>query len=425
MKFNNVFEFINWVESQKRFSKKEDLSKMNYLMHLFNHPEQKFKSIHITGTNGKGSTVAMLRAILRDKGLNVATFTSPYITVFNERIGYNNQNISDEDLLKYANQILAKYDLIVQDGYELPTFFEFITLLAFIYFADIPNLDIALIEVGMGGKLDCTNVITPVLSIITNVALDHMHILGNTQEEILIQKLGIVKPNIPLVYNLKDIKLINIVKDYAKNFNACTYNVNYDDLKIIKFNDDYSLFDYQEYLNIKLNLLGLHQIENACLVIEAFKIIKEQFNLTNDNLYNGLQKTFWQGRLEILSKNPYILVDGGHNIDGISRVCEFVKSLNYKYKRAVISISDDKEKEQMIKILDQTFDEIIFTKYTYSRSASLDELYQISNCQNKIKCSTVNESIDYVYNHHCPFTLFLGSLYLVSEVRNIINKKVF
>lgn len=422
MKFVNVTEFIKWVESQKRFSKKENLDKMNYLMSLFDHPERKFKSIHITGTNGKGSTVAMLRSILLDKGLNVATFTSPYITVFNERIGFNNQNISDNDLLKYANLILDKYDTILNDGYELPTFFEFITLLAFIYFANIKNLDIALIEVGMGGRLDCTNVITPILSIITNVAYDHMQILGNTLDEILVQKLGIVKNYIPFVCGIKDESLKNICKKHSLEKNADLTFVDHNIIQIQQCDTQKSIFTYKNYEKINLSLIGIHQIENACLVIEAFEIIKTKLNLTIDNLYNGLNNVFWQGRLETISKNPYILVDGGHNIDGVKRVCEFVKTLNYKTKRLVVSISDDKEKEQMIKLLDDTFNEIIFTKYTYSRSANLDELYSLSNCNHKIKCDTVKEALDYVLFNETDFTIFLGSLYLVSEVRNLIMK---
>lgn len=423
MKFTSASDFIRWVEVQKRFSKKESLEKMKYLMNLFDNPEKKFKSIHVTGTNGKGSTVAMLKSILRDKGLNVATFTSPYITVFNERIGFNNSNISDEDLIKYANIILDKYDIIEKDGYELPTFFEFITLLAFIYFANIENLDVALIEVGMGGRLDCTNVITPIISVLTNVALDHMQVLGDTLDKILIEKMGIAKENRKIVLGIKDESLRNVANNYAKKVNSSTKYSNISDLKIIKSDTISSLFDYKNYQNVELGLIGYHQIENAILVIEVFEEIKDYFDLSNDNLLNGLKNVKWQGRLETLSKNPYIIVDGGHNIDGLTRVCQFVKDLNYKFKRAVVSISHDKELLQMIKLLDETFDEIVFTKYTYARSANVDEIFEISNNCKKIKTNNVLEAVDYVYNNKADITIFIGSLYLVSEVRNIILNK--
>lgn len=423
MKFTSASDFIKWVEVQKRFSKKESLEKMKYLMNLFDNPEKKFKSIHITGTNGKGSTVAMLKSILRDKGLNVATFTSPYITVFNERIGFNNSNISDEDLIKYANIILEKYDIIEKDGYELPTFFEFITLLAFIYFANIKNLDVALIEVGMGGRLDCTNVITPIISVLTNVAFDHMQVLGDTLDKILIEKMGIAKEKRKIVLGIKDESLRNVANNYAKKINSSTKYSNINDLKIIKSDTISSLFDYKIYQNVELGLIGYHQIENAILVIEVFEEIKDYFDLNNDNLLNGLKNVKWQGRLETLSKNPYIIVDGGHNIDGLTRVCQFVKDLNYKFKRAVVSISHDKELLQMINLLDETFDEIVFTKYTYARSANVDEIFEISNNCKKIKTNNVIEAVDYVYNNNADITIFIGSLYLVSEVRNIILNK--
>lgn len=422
MKFTNAKSFIEWVEVQRRFTKKVSLEKMNYYLGLFNHPENKFKSIHITGTNGKGSTVAMLKAILRDKGLNVASFTSPYITCFNERIGYNDDYISDDDLVKFANEILDKYDLIENDGYELPTFFEFITILAFLYFSTIEKLDIVLVEVGMGGRLDSTNLITPILSIITNVSYDHMQVLGDTLEEILYNKLGIVKPNIPCVCGVKDYKLQKQVKDYCIKENSPIFFTNFDSIKIKSASTLGSCFSYKEYDDISLSLIGFHQIENASLVIESFNIIKEEFGLTKENLYNGLKKVFWQGRLEVISKKPYILVDGGHNLDGITRVCEFVKSLNYQKKRAVVSISHDKEIVDMVNLLDNAFDEIVFTKYTYARSADAKTLYDLSSNKNKVLIENINDALEYVFEYECDITIFIGSLYLASEIGKMIKK---
>lgn len=424
MKFTNAKSFIEWVEVQRRFTKKVSLEKMNYYLGLFNHPENKFKSIHITGTNGKGSTVAMLKAILRDKGLNVASFTSPYITCFNERIGYNDDYISDDDLVKFANEILDKYDLIENDGYELPTFFEFITILAFLYFSTIEKLDIVLVEVGMGGRLDSTNLITPILSIITNVSYDHMQVLGDTLEEILYNKLGIVKPNIPCVCGVKDYKLQKQVKDYCIKENSPIFFTNFDSIKIKSASTLGSCFSYKEYDDISLSLIGFHQIENASLVIESFNIIKEEFGLTKENLYNGLKKVFWQGRLEVISKKPYILVDGGHNLDGITRVCEFVKSLNYQKKRAVVSISHDKEIVDMVNLLDNAFDEIVFTKYTYARSADAKTLYDLSSNKNKVLIENINDALEYVFEYECDITIFIGSLYLASEIGKMIKKSL-
>ena len=193
--FTDVNEFIKWVEIRSRFSKKVSLDNMRYFASLFGNPQNKFNSIHVTGTNGKGSTVSYLKNIYLKQNLNVATFTSPYIICFNERITYNNKFISDEDLLKYGNLIISKFQEIEESNHELPSFFEFITLLAFLYFADLKDLDIAIIEVGIGGRLDATNIITPLCSVITNIGMDHMSQLGDSKESILNEKLGIVKEN--------------------------------------------------------------------------------------------------------------------------------------------------------------------------------------------------------------------------------------
>lgn len=422
LKFTSTKEFISWVEKQKRFSPKVSLDKMRYYCDLFDNPQTKFPSIHITGTNGKGSVVSYLRTIYQESGLNVGTFTSPYITIFNERISFNNNPINDQELLKIGNFILSKYPQIEKDGYEFPSFFEFITLICFIYFANLKDLDLAIIEVGMGGKLDSTNVINPILSIITNVTLEHENILGNTEEEILIQKLGIVKPNTPLVTAIKSENLLKVIKN-----NLTNEQINLiDDYEIINQNIKGSIFKSNN-IKYKISLLGEHQILNALTAIKSIELINnlniDKFKIDLKTLKKGLFKTKWPGRLEIVSKKPLILIDGGHNIDGIKNSCNYIKKLKYKKTRAVVSISADKNLEEMIKILDTTFDEIIFTKYTYARSAESDVLYRISNCQNKQKIENIDDSIKYVYDHKYPLTLFIGSLYLVSEIRPKLLKK--
>ena len=419
--FTNINSFIEFVESRKRFSKKVSLENMEYFVSLFDHPENKFKSIHVTGTNGKGSTVSYLKNIYLKNGYNVATFTSPYVIKFNERITYNNEYISDEDLLKYGNMILSKYDYIENSGYELPGFFEFITLLAFLYFADL-NIDIAIIEVGIGGRLDATNVITPIASVITSVGMDHTEQLGSTKELILNEKLGIVKKRIPLFTAVKEDALINQMREKCFSTLSDFIKVDYENLKIKKMDLDSSIFSYKGFNDLKIKLPGMHQIENSILAIEVINFLNKKSNLrvSCELLYEGLISTTWPGRLECVSKNPLIYIDGGHNIDCIKRVCEFVNNLNFKYKRVVISISDDKDKKSMIDLLDHTFNELIFTKYTYKRSASSSELFELSNSSNKIIIKDIDEVIDYCFNNQCEFTLFIGSLYLISEIRPLI-----
>ena len=391
--FVDAKSFIEWVQSQKRFSKKTNLDNMKYFCKLLCNPESSFKAIHVTGTNGKGSTVAMLTSVLMAKGYNVGTFTSPYIECFNERIAFNTKPIDDDDLLKMANRVIEIYPILEENNFPKPTFFEFITLCAFCYFKSLNNLDYAVIEVGMGGRLDSTNVITPIVSTITNVALDHMQILGNTKEAILKEKLGIVKDNIPVVCGLKEENLKMIATNVANIHNSQIVFPKYNEVKNVKCDLSKTCFTYQGQ-DYQLSLLGFHQVENALLVIETFNLLKDDLKLSIQDLHNGLKNTKWVGRLEKINDDPVIYIDGGHNIDGISRITEFVKSLNIPNVRAVISISHDKELLPMIKMVDKTFDEIIFTSYTYARSAKAEDLYNLSSSKNK-KCI---ENLDVAVN---------------------------
>lgn len=419
--FVDAKSFIEWVQSQKRFSKKTNLDNMKYFCKLLCNPESSFKAIHVTGTNGKGSTVAMLTSVLMAKGYNVGTFTSPYIECFNERIAFNTKAIDDDDLLKMANRVIEIYPILEENNFPKPTFFEFITLCAFCYFKSLNNLDYAVIEVGMGGRLDSTNVITPIVSIITNVALDHMQILGNTKEAILIEKLGIVKDNIPVVCGLKEENLKMIATNVANIHNSQIVFPKYNEVKNVKCDLSDTCFTYQGQ-DYKLSLLGFHQVENALLVIETFNLLKDDLKLSIQDLHNGLKNTKWVGRLEKINDDPVIYIDGGHNIDGISRITEFVKSLNIPNVRAVISISHDKELLPMIKMVDETFDEIIFTSYTYARSAKAEDLYNLSSSKNKKCIENLDVAVKYVLTNKKPITVFLGSLYLASEIRNKLKK---
>lgn len=419
--FVDAKSFIEWVQSQKRFSKKTNLDNMKYFCKLLCNPESSFKAIHVTGTNGKGSTVAMLTSVLMAKGYNVGTFTSPYIECFNERIAFNTKPIDDDDLLKMANRVIEIYPILEENNFPKPTFFEFITLCAFCYFKSLNNLDYAVIEVGMGGRLDSTNVITPIVSIITNVALDHMQILGNTKEAILIEKLGIVKDNIPVVCGLKEENLKMIATNVANIHNSQIVFPKYSEVKNVKCDLSKTCFTYQ-CQDYKLSLLGFHQVENALLVIETFNLLKDDLKLSIQDLHNGLKNTKWVGRLEKINDDPVIYIDGGHNIDGISRITEFVKSLNIPNVRAVISISHDKELLPMIKMVDETFDEIIFTSYTYARSAKAEDLYNLSSSKNKKCIENLDVAVKYVLTNKKPITIFLGSLYLASEIRNKLKK---
>lgn len=420
--FNDYSSCVAWIESQKRFNKKVSLDHMYYFCDLLGNPQNKFKSIHVTGTNGKGSVVSYLRSILNCSGLSVGTFTSPYITKFNERISLNGEMITDDEVLSLAKTVYDIYQSIDLDKYNYPTFFEFVTLMAFTYFSRC-NLDLAIIEVGIGGLLDSTNVITPLASIVSNVSYDHMNVLGDTLEEILKNKMGIIKPNSISVLGLKEKNLITIVLEKCHEINNQCYFPLLDEIEIINSDITGSTFNYGVYQNLRISLTGFHQIENAIVALKTIQALRNEFQISDDHIYQGLLETKWLGRLEVLSNEPLVIVDGAHNIDGIERVAQFVKTLDYQTKRCVFACSDDKEKEKMIKILEPYFDEFVVTAFTYKRHSDASILYELTHHQNKILMENIDEIIEYVFDKPFDLNIFIGSLYFVSEVRPKILKK--
>jgi len=416
--YKTVEECISFIENSKRASTKT-LEHMKLLCEIYGNPQENINYIHVAGTNGKGSTVSYLREIFYNAGLNVGTFTSPYIECFNERITYNKQFISDELIIKYTNEIVSKYDYLRENNIELPSFFALCTLICFMYFRDVEP-DVVILEVGIGGLLDSTNVITPVLSIISNVSFDHMSILGDTIEEIAKNKLGIVKPNVPLV--TIDNPLINdlIIETSNKN-NSKLILVNKNDIKNINIQIGSSTFDYKNYNNVNIKLSGYHQTENASLVIEAINLLKDKFPLNDNHIYQGLNNTFWPGRLEVIQKSPYILLDGAHNLDGITRLHEFIKTIKKDFDEIilVLAISSNKETQKMINEIEQDVEKIIFTSFTYKRSEDYNILYNYSNHQNKEKCENIDELIKRSKQNKEEKIawIFSGSLYFVSELR--------
>lgn len=422
--FTNIGEFTNWIESQKRFSPKLSLDKMRSLCHIIGNPHHQLKYIHIGGTNGKGSTVAFIKNILQKAGLNVGSFISPYVLQFNERISYNNRFISDEELLHYGNKLISYYPQIEQANLEKPTFFEFLTLLSFLYFADLPDLDIVIMEVGLGGLLDSTNVITPLVSAITNVSLDHTNVLGHSKEEIARNKLGIVKEGTP-VFTILDEEIKDIFIDVADSKKAPLYFVNPKDAKNIEINLEMVRFDYLNFKGVKLKLLGAHQIQNSILAIEIAQFLRNYYPISDENIKEGLFATLWPGRLEILSQKPLIIIDGAHNMAGINSLFEFIKIIkNDNYLKLIFAVSSDKDKIPMIDTIEELADEIIFTKFHYKRSDSANSLYNISHHKNKRIVEEVTDIIEEVLQDKNKIIVFCGSLYFISEVRAIIKEKL-
>ena len=253
-----------------------------------------------------------------------------------------------------------------------------------------------------------------------------MSILGNTLKEILNEKLGIVKPNKPVFINIKEKELKEHCILKANNLNSDLYFIDDYPLEIKKCDLTGSMFNYNNN-DIEIKMLGYHQIENACLAYRVakyyFEKIRSDFDYSNVLLCEGLKNTFWLGRLEVINQDPLIIVDGAHNEDGIIKVCKFINDLDIDLNdiRGIVAISDNKDKEKMVEILDNTFGEIIFTKFNYSRSSTSENLYSLSNSKNKFIMENLEDIKKYLYKHPKQLNIFIGSLYFVSEVKKFFN----
>lgn len=319
--FQTSEEVINWINRQLNQGIKPGLERMLWLMEKLDHPERTVRAIHIGGTNGKGSTVSFLRSILQTAGYEVGTYTSPYIESFWERISINGQPIPEADLIKAANAIKPLADELAQTELGYPSEFELLTAIAIYYFGKLHKVDITIIEVGLGGRKDATNIIHPFLSIITNIGYDHMNILGNTLTEIAKEKAGIIKNGAPVITAVTDPELLHIFEDTAKAKRTTVYQLGreftYKDLGTTETGEQFSVkTPYQTYTELSISMLGKHQIENATLAVMAAEYLKQFYALyiENEHLQTGLQTAFWPGRFEIRGQ---VILDGAHNREGI------------------------------------------------------------------------------------------------------------
>ena len=419
--FSTKEEAQNWIENIKRFGSRLDLTRITKALELLGNPHLEFKSIHVAGTNGKGSTSNYLKNILVEAGFKVGLYTSPYVVEFNERIKINHLNISDEALIDYTNILHdVSEKLLEEDEENIITFFEVLTVISFLYFRD-NQVDFAVIEVGLGGLLDATNVIIPEISVITNVSYDHMKQLGNTLESIALNKLGIVKENVPLVTSIEDLKLYPLIYEVVSNKHTRVKIINHS-LVTDKVVAETTTFKYQEE-SYELFMPGYHQIKNACLAIETIRLLRLNLNLNieESHIKNGLKNTKWPGRFEIFNHN--IVLDGAHNIGGIQALKNSVRTI-FKGKNilCLFSVMKDKQHQQMIEELDNFCDELYFTEFEYQRRANAEDLFFESTHYKKSYHHDFKKIFDKLrFNlKDNDILLVTGSLYFISEIRKIL-----
>ncbi|MCQ6278276.1 folylpolyglutamate synthase/dihydrofolate synthase family protein [Bacillus sp. EB600] len=428
--FATYEEVLDWIHARLKLGIKPGLKRMEWMMEKLANPERELKAVHIGGTNGKGSTVTFLRSILQAGGYTVGTFTSPYIEQFNERISVNGKPISDAELLQLANVIRPLADEL--DGTELggPTEFEVITAMAFYYFAKMHPVDIVIFEVGLGGRFDSTNIIQPMLSIITNIGLDHVNILGHTYEEIAFEKAGIIKQSTPVFTAVKRPDALGVIEKQAKKMEAPLFKINKDFTvenhtslpKGERFSLKLSSGTLEE---IEISMIGEHQTENAALAVMAALYLNEHhlYKLDEGEIKTGLTSAYWPGRFEVVSENPLVVLDGAHNDEGITAL---VHELNQRYHDREIHIifcaMKDKKLDKMIGKLDEVADKITFVSFEFPRAASAETLFNISKAANKFANEDWQSVIRKEINNLSADSILVitGSLYFISEVKSVL-----
>ncbi len=349
---------------------------------FFDHPHRNYKTVHVAGTNGKGSVSHMLAAVFQSAGYKTGLYTSPHLKDFRERIKINGQMISEKEVVEWVENYLVKYNLLSIE----PSFFELTAALAFDYFSQ-QKVDIAIIEVGLGGRLDSTNIITPEVSVITNIGLDHTNLLGDTIEKIAAEKAGIIKPKVPAVVGLTQDETKPVFTEIARTKQASLF---FADQEYVA---TYSMLglDGKQILNIerngdmafpeiKLDLLGMYQVKNVPVVLKTLEILIENgWKISKENLYEGLENaaklTGLMGRWQIIGNNPLTVCDTGHNEDGIRMVVEQIKNTPYKTLHFVFGVVADKNQDAVLRLLPK--DAVwYFTRADIPRAMNEKELEQ-------------------------------------------------
>lgn len=398
------------------------LDRMRQALALFDHPEKVFPALHIAGTNGKGSTAAMLQEILTRAGYRAALYTSPHLVSFTERIRIGDREISPDEVVALADEVSRRTDLA---GVPL-TFFEFVTVMAFLHFAR-QRIDIAVIEVGLGGRLDATNLVTSLVSVITTISKDHQAYLGPDELAIAREKGGIIKRGVPLILGKLSANVAALLRGMAQERRASAYSLGADFNFFLK---EDGRFDYtgmqQNYSNLDLALAGRHQRANAAVALAALEAACARFPVDENAVRTGLQQVRWPGRLETVLQRPRVVLDGAHNPEGVEALIDELRRLPRAGKlKLLFATMADKEWQIMLRALGEIVNEIVFTRVDMERSADPQVLAAAAGetLSHRV-IADARQATRTLLQEAAPEDVIViaGSLYLLGEVRPLLDQ---
>jgi len=415
----NYTETLNFIHSFKGNGRRPQLERMRWLLKQAGDPQSHYPTVHIVGTNGKGSTTSYLQNILTKSGYQVGTFTSPYITRFNERISINGTEIPDKDLIS----LVAKAQVILNDleehtNFGRPTEFELVTLLMFLYF-DLKQVDMAIIEAGIGGRLDSTNVLSPELAICTSIGFDHTETLGNSLLDIANHKAGVMRENTPILLGRVSAEVEHFFNQKSYDLQAPLAIIDREIQLLPKDNQTIQIsYDHWESPNLKLPMLGQHQENNAGLAVTAAHLLAQTFSkITDKSIQEGIEETHWPGRSEWIGNNIYL--DGAHNPQGIASLKQVLKD-NFANRRVHILFAGLRRKP-LADLLEELKDyDITVTSFDFFEALPLDDypkdFKRAADYRDWLAQAESANSDD--------LFVVTGSLYFISEVRNhLINER--
>lgn len=415
---------LAFIHGTYKFGSKLGLDNIKLLMSRLGDPQKKLKFVHIAGTNGKGSTSAFTHSVLVEAGYRVGLYTSPFIETFNERMRVNHTLISELALAKHTEKVKEQIDLMVAEGFNHPTEFEVVTAIAMLYFLD-EACDVVVLEVGLGGRLDATNVIdTPLVSVITPLALDHTEYLGDTIEQIAYEKSGIIKQNGVTVTYPQITSALTVISEKCQSESNELIITDLNQMAITKstFGTLEMTYKNQPY---SLSLFAPYQAQNAAMAIEIIEVLKRkyQFSVSDIQLSEGLKKAKWIGRLEIISREPFVIIDGAHNLHGILGLVESLKMLKGDLDViGIVGILKDKDILGMLNEITPYLKGVITTKPDNPRAlaeSALSDDFKAHGTPVLYEDMSISACVEWVLEHAKPNTLYLGfgSLYMIGEIR--------
>lgn len=421
-------EVVKNIESRIGKFKSKGNVRIKKFLEKLGSPHKNLKVIHVAGTNGKGSTVNFIKDVLKED-YKVGSFVSPHLITYCDRIKIGDAEISQADFAEIGQFIIEREKDIVEEYGDL-NLFEFLTIMAIIYF-EREGVDLAILEVGMGGRADSTNIFTSrekLISLITSISMDHMEYLGDTIEEIADAKAGIIQEGGLVVTTNRDPKILGVIEKEAKEKSAeviytkdLASEILKSDLKGIDFK--VKLDEVEE--DFHLTQIGDYQVENAIGAIYALYLLNKRgiLKISMEDIKERIKRSTWKGRMEIVSRDPLIILDGAHNFDGIKRLVESLDNFKFKKLHLIMSILADKEHKKMLEEIASYTDEVVFVNLDYKRGTSPDELSsEASEYGLKGQVMTIDEALAYYKKSYQEGDLILitGSLYFVSEARSKI-----